>query len=196
MLEKAVPAQVQEACEDLNNRTLVSLPGSFGRLIYLASMRDYNTGQYYHEGLANRFSEEVAAEALTKSHREAFQHLVRSPLAEAVNELERYIGSINRIADTNSIRILLAAEVHEVCPCPDVQYCYPANNTPPMRLTSTQKSSRTNTGHRSDPVARGCARASFLHRTKQEGSNLSGRGTPCDDSSCRLCLHWPWAQGG
>lgn len=93
MLERVVPAQVQEACEDLKTRTLVSLPGSFGRLIYLASMRDYNTGQYYHEGLANRFSEKVAIEALARCHREAFHRLLRSPLAEIVGELERYIGS-------------------------------------------------------------------------------------------------------
>ncbi len=99
MVAKAVPAQVQEACEDLKNRTLVSLPGAFGRLIYVASMRDYNTGQYYHEGLANRFSVAVAEEALTKCHREAFHLLVRSPLAQLVSELERYIGSTPAEAD-------------------------------------------------------------------------------------------------
>ena len=99
MLEKAVPAQVREACEDLMERTLAFLPGSFGRLIYLASMRDYNTGQYYHEGLAKRFSQEVAEEALTRCHREAFHLLLRSPLAELVGELERYIGSTPTEAD-------------------------------------------------------------------------------------------------
>ena len=92
-------AEVLEACEDLNNRTLVSLPGYFGRLIYLASMRDYNTGQYYHEGLANRFSEVVAAEALTRCHREAFQLLVQKPLAGVVDELERYMASTPAEAD-------------------------------------------------------------------------------------------------
>lgn len=93
MLEKALPAQVQQACEDLENRTLVSLPGYFGRLIYLASMRDYNSGQYYHEGLARRFSEPIAAEALARCHRDAFYQLVRSPLCDVVHELDRYIHS-------------------------------------------------------------------------------------------------------
>lgn len=86
-------ARVLEACDDLNNRTLLSLPGCFGRLIYLASMRDYNTGRYYHEGLVNRFSEAVATEALTRCHREAFHRLVRSPIAELVSELKRYMES-------------------------------------------------------------------------------------------------------
>ena len=96
---RVVSAKVQEACEDLENRTLASLPGCFGRLIYLASMRDYNTGQYYHEGLVNRFSERVADEAITRSHREAFQHLLRSPLAEMVSELERYVASTSAETD-------------------------------------------------------------------------------------------------
>jgi hypothetical protein len=99
MLEKTTPVQAEEACEDLKNRTLVSLPGCFGRLIYLASMRDYNTGQYYHDGLAKRFSEATAADALAKCHREAFQLLLRSPLEEVVGELERYIGSTPAEAD-------------------------------------------------------------------------------------------------
>lgn len=93
MLEKAMPAQVQEAYEDLESRTLATLRGSFGRLIYLASMRDYNTGRYYHEGLARRFSEMAAAEAIAKCHRETFHVLLRSSLGTLVGEMERYIQS-------------------------------------------------------------------------------------------------------
>lgn len=104
MLERAIPARVEEACEDLKNRTLLTLPSHFGRLIYLASMRDYNTGQYYHDGLAKRFSEEAATEALAKCHREVFHFLLGSPLAELVGELERYVGvtptEIDRMLDT------------------------------------------------------------------------------------------------
>jgi len=59
---KLVP--VQEAYDDLLNRTLARIPCDLGRLIYLASTRDYNTGNYYHEGLANRFRAEVARKAL------------------------------------------------------------------------------------------------------------------------------------
>ncbi len=99
MLEKVTPVQVEEACEDLKDRTLVSLPGHFGRLIYLASMRDYNTGQYYHDGLAKRFSEEAAAEALARCHREAFQLLLGCPLEEMVGELERYVLATPAEAD-------------------------------------------------------------------------------------------------
>lgn len=60
------------------------------RLIYLASTRDYNTGTYYHAGLASRFSEEVACEALAECHNEAFNDLVSSSLRDLVRHLETY----------------------------------------------------------------------------------------------------------
>jgi len=43
---------VQEVYDDLLHRTLSRISCDLGRLIYLASTRDYNTGNYYHEGLA------------------------------------------------------------------------------------------------------------------------------------------------
>lgn len=92
-MEKPVTVQVEEACEDLKNRTLTSLPGRFGRLIYLASTRDYNTGQYYHDGLAKRFSGEAAAKALAKCHREVYHLLLQSSLTDLVGELKRYVNS-------------------------------------------------------------------------------------------------------
>jgi len=50
---KLVP--VQEVYDDLVNRTLSRISCDLGRLIYLASTREYNTGNYHHEGLASRF---------------------------------------------------------------------------------------------------------------------------------------------
>ena len=84
---------VQQAAEDLRRRTLSEIPRSLDRLIYLASMRDYNTGLYYHDGLASRFSQEVACEALADCHREAFRDLVGSPLRDLVSQMEGYMGS-------------------------------------------------------------------------------------------------------
>ena len=84
-------ADVLAASQDLRRRTLVHTHGSLDRLIYLASMRDYNTGRYVHEGLAARFSCEAASEALAACHREAFQELTLLELKDLVAQLEAYM---------------------------------------------------------------------------------------------------------
>jgi hypothetical protein len=88
---KLMPVQV--AYDDLLNRTLARIPCDLGRLIYLASTRDYNTGNYYHEGLANRFSPEVARKALEIAHRQVFYKLSAFPLEDLVSDLEVYLRS-------------------------------------------------------------------------------------------------------
>ncbi len=84
---------VQEAADDVRHRTLSELPQALDRLIYLASMRDYNTGLYYHDGLAARFSQEVACEALADCHREVFRQLVACSLENVVCQMEAYMKS-------------------------------------------------------------------------------------------------------
>ena len=93
MIAKAKRADVLAASEDLRRRTLPYTSGSLDRLIYLASMRDYNTGIYVHEGLAARFSPEVACEALADCHRESFQELTSLQLKNLAEQLELYMRS-------------------------------------------------------------------------------------------------------
>src|SRR5260370_16649023 len=88
---KLVP--VQEAYDDLLNRTLSRVSCDLGRLIYLASTRDYNTGNYYHEGLVSRFSPEVARKALEIAHRQAFSRVSAFSLEDLFTALEAYIQS-------------------------------------------------------------------------------------------------------
>jgi hypothetical protein len=90
---KASNVEIGPAVTDLKNRTLARLPGDFSRLVYLASSRDYNTGQYYHDGLAFHFSEQVASKAMAVCHREIFDRLVYASLEELVDELWNYISS-------------------------------------------------------------------------------------------------------
>jgi hypothetical protein len=84
---------VLAAADDLRRRTLAQMRQPLERMIYLASTRDYNTGMYFHQGLAARFSEEAACEALAGCHREAFAELVDASLQELVHELEAYLRS-------------------------------------------------------------------------------------------------------
>lgn len=84
---------VLDAADDLRRRTLDSIARPLDRLIYLASTRDYNTGFYYHEGLASRFPQEVVCEALADCHREAFRELVGASLENLVGQMEAYVAS-------------------------------------------------------------------------------------------------------
>lgn len=84
---------VREAALDLQRRSLSSMPRALDRFIYLASTRDYNTGRYYHDGLASRFTEDVACEALADCHREAFHQLLSCSLEEIVRQIEEYMRS-------------------------------------------------------------------------------------------------------
>lgn len=86
--------EVEEAVQDIKNRTLAAIPGDVGRLICIASTRDYNTGKYYHDGLASSFSEEVAGAALAACHLQIFTKLALScSLEEIVQQLERHVLS-------------------------------------------------------------------------------------------------------
>lgn len=82
--------EVVRAAEDLRRRTLAEISDPLDRLIYLASMRDYNTGLYHHAGLATRFGDDVACEALADCHNEAYWQLLASPLESVVSQLESY----------------------------------------------------------------------------------------------------------
>src|SRR5579864_9633236 len=93
MAGKAKRADVLAASEDLRRRTLPQTSGPLDRIIYLASMRDYNTGLYVHQGLAARFSPEAASEALANCHRECFRELVSLELKDLTEQLDLYMRS-------------------------------------------------------------------------------------------------------
>lgn len=82
------------AIQDLWGRTLRQVPTTFGRIAYLASLRDANTGRYQHFGLAQRYSGEEADQALRSSHVEVFVQWLNYPLERQKPDLEEYLGAL------------------------------------------------------------------------------------------------------
>src|SRR5262245_45349881 len=93
MMHATEQTQLQRAARDLAERTLQFIPGHLAKLLYLACTRDYNSGRYYHDGLAYQFSSAAAEAALASAHQEAFEQFVFSPLKIVVEELDQFIHS-------------------------------------------------------------------------------------------------------
>ena len=80
---------------NLFKRTISQIPTRLGQLMYLASLRDPNTGVYRHHGFAAAFGQKQSAEVLSKSHRKLFREWLNLPLKERRQDLEEYLGSLD-----------------------------------------------------------------------------------------------------
>src|SRR5579862_3699526 len=82
------------AVQDLWKHTLSRIPTLYGRLFYLSSLRDPNSGAYRHHGLSTAFGREESARALQESHEEAFLEWVKLPLSEQKADLTHYLDEL------------------------------------------------------------------------------------------------------
>jgi hypothetical protein len=83
------------AAGDLWRRTLEQIPTVYGRLVYLATLRNANSGRYEHHGLATRFSEDQAERVLNNSHEETFREWLALSLREQKGDLDSYLSSLD-----------------------------------------------------------------------------------------------------
>jgi hypothetical protein len=74
-------------------RTLSQIPSLFGRLVWLASLRNPNTGFYEHHGLAVLFGKEGSNKALRLSHLACCRDWLNSGLEEQMADLRLYLQS-------------------------------------------------------------------------------------------------------
>jgi hypothetical protein len=84
----------RSAASDLWRNTLSQIPSLFGRLVYLASLRNANSGRYDHHGLALVFGEDEANRALKKSHSQTFREWLTFNLEQQKADLELYLSAL------------------------------------------------------------------------------------------------------
>ena len=90
------PKQVLErgAASDLWRHTLSQIPTVFGRLVYLSSLREVNSGKYEHHGLALVFGEKESDRALKESHNTAMSEWLNFGLEQQKADLDLYLSQL------------------------------------------------------------------------------------------------------
>lgn len=84
----------RDAISDLWRNTLSQIPAVFGRLVYLATLRDANSGRYEHHGLALVFGENEADRALRRSHIQTFSEWLCFNLEQQKADLDLYLSAL------------------------------------------------------------------------------------------------------
>lgn len=77
----------------LMNRSLESLPTPLAQLVFVASLRDFYTGRYLHEGWASVASHEEVHAFLRGLHRDVFQSVLELSLIGLTRELGGHLRS-------------------------------------------------------------------------------------------------------
>jgi hypothetical protein len=80
--------------EDVWQKTLAAVPSDFGKLVYLASLRDPNSGVYHHYGLEAVYSPDQCDVTLRRSHEELLYRWLEKTLEEQRDDLEFYLRGV------------------------------------------------------------------------------------------------------
>ena len=82
---------VKGPAADIWRNVLRQIPTVFGRLVFLSSLRDPDTGRYVHEGLGRMLGSEEADRTLCRSHYQVFSQWIASSLEEQKSDLDEYL---------------------------------------------------------------------------------------------------------
>jgi hypothetical protein len=98
----------------MSRKILRQIPTHFGRLVYLASLRDSPAGNYTHAPFIEAVGPEVASRTLAVSHHTVFAEWIALPLAGQKSDLIDYFGETRSTLDPRRFRDLPPATAHDV----------------------------------------------------------------------------------
>jgi hypothetical protein len=90
----------RSATADVFKHTLSHIPTVFGRLAYLASLRDPVSGIYRHYGLTAIFGREESRKALHDSHWNVFRDWLNLPLEQKSEDVRLYLSGVEDPQET------------------------------------------------------------------------------------------------
>jgi len=79
--------QNRRIVEDFTLTTLAGITTLFGRLAYIASLRDLSSGRYEHAGLDAIYPGEAVQQALQLCHEQILERLLETPLENQLEDL-------------------------------------------------------------------------------------------------------------
>jgi hypothetical protein len=85
--------QSRAVIEDFSSQTLAAISSDFGRLYYVSSLKDSNSGRYEHDGLMSLYPENAVQAGLSHCHEELFSRILETPLTEQERDLRDCLGS-------------------------------------------------------------------------------------------------------
>ncbi len=86
--------ELEQILADFRTHNLAEMKEGFPQLVYIASLRDYNTGRYHHYGLECRYDPELVNRALHQCHIQVFEELIATPLEDQTRSLLSFFESL------------------------------------------------------------------------------------------------------
>ena len=80
--------------EDIMRALRISLPNDLSRLIFVSTLRDNNSGDYFHPEVARRYSAQVADQAMLECHARVYEPIVALPIEDLTEQLDVYISTV------------------------------------------------------------------------------------------------------
>lgn len=110
----AKPESAGGPAADLWRRTLARIPTHFGRLVFLASLRDRLTGRYTHRPLMEIVGRDITDRTLSHSHHQIFAEWLNYSLSDQKADLDDYLTSSQSPLETLPYRDLPPSTAHQV----------------------------------------------------------------------------------
>jgi hypothetical protein len=79
--------QSRAVIEDFSSQSLAAISSDFGRLYYVSSLKDADSGRYEHDGLMSLYPQNAVQAGLSHCHEELFSRILETPLDAQARDL-------------------------------------------------------------------------------------------------------------